>query len=492
MNRRYAAPVMNVVLLRPQDPLGMVDVLSHVLPTNIGYLAAYVKRDGFDVQIWDYEAEPFEAGAFLDRIRVADPAVVGISCMTPTIINGHRIASLVKQHFPRILTVVGGAHSSALPEETLREFPGFDVVVNQEGEETFREICRHVRDGATLAGIDGTTRREGDGIVREKPRPFLAELDDIPFPARELYHRTSLRYGHSTRGFSNALNTTEIFTSRGCPYKCTFCAIVATFNRSLRLRSPGNVFDEVAEVQKRYGVEHVVIADDTFGLYPGRIPALCEGFRRLGLRSWSCDTRVDCVNPQMLSLMKESGCTKVAFGVETGSPRLIALNQKKIRLDDVRVAVHAARRAGIRHVEANFIVGSHPDETIEDLRMTADLIGDLSLSFVSISVTVPYPGTPNYEIMDREGLVFSKDWSKYVMFGQTPSWRTRHFSAEDLLYHQRRLNRQFYLSPAYLTRTLLSLRSLEDLRYYVKAGRAFVRWVFGGSVVPDMPVAGSS
>jgi len=141
--------------------MGMVDVLSHVLPTNLGYIAAYLMREDVDVEIWDFEQERFEAVEFLKRVEDASPRIVGISCMTPTIINGHQAASLVKKHFPNIVTVVGGAHSSAMPEETLREFPSFDLVVNQEGEATFLELCQRASDGDGFEGLVGATYHPG-------------------------------------------------------------------------------------------------------------------------------------------------------------------------------------------------------------------------------------------------------------------------------------------------------------------------------------------
>ena len=465
--------------------MGMVDVLSHTLPTNLGYIAAYAMREGFDLEVWDYELEHFLAVKFLERVRDVQPAVIGFSCMTPTIVNGHHIATLVKRHFPHVITVVGGAHSSALPERTLEEFPFFDLVVNQEGEETFLEICRIVRDGDPVRGLVGTTWRDGKMIIREQSRPFIKDLDAIPFPARELYHMVGKQSGHSSRGFSNKLKSTEIFTSRGCPYNCTFCAITATFERTLRLRSPGNVFAEIEDVQKRFDIDHFVIADDTFGLEKGRLETLCEGFRSLGVKSWNCDTRVDCVTPESLRLMKESGCAKVAFGIETGSPRVVALNKKKIDLERAREAVHWAKEAGIKHIEGNFIIGSHPDETPKDLELTAKMIRELPLTFVSISVIVPYPGTPNYEIMMERGHIYSTDWSEYVMFGKAPGWRTEHFSPDDLLRYQKRLNRAFYLNPDYMLHMLLSIRSFSELGYYLKAGKAFIKWVGGGDVMSE-------
>ena len=478
---------MKVVLIRPPDPMGMVDVLSHVLPTNLGYIASTILQKGFDAEIWDYEQARFVEKEFLKRIQQTSPKIVGMSCMTPTIINGHKIATLIKKYFPHIVTVVGGAHSSALPEQTLREFAHFDLIVNQEGEDTFAQVCQRLKEGSTFEGLEGITRRDGEEIIKERPRRFIADLDKLPFPARHLYqnpiqNRTKMR-GHFARGFSNAIPSTEIFTSRGCPYKCTFCAIVSTFNRSLRFRSPESVFEEIREVKQKFNIQHIIIADDTFGLKKGRIETLCEGFSKLGLLSWNCDTRTDCVDKTILKAMKASGCTKVTLGIETGSKRVIDLNMKKIKLERVRDAVRWANEVGIKNIEGNFIIGSHPDETLEDLKMTENLIRELPLTFVSISILVPYPGTPNFELMKQNGQILSEDWSKYVMFGQKPVWKTTHFSSESLVKHQQRLNKIFYLNPRYMMRMLLRIRSLKELSYYGKAGTTFIKWAFSDGVI---------
>ena len=347
---------MRVALVRPPDPMGTVATLSHVAPTNLGYLAAYLLKQGIDVAIWDYEVEPYDGERFAARVAEYDPAIVGFSCMTPTICNGGAMAQVVKSRFPNVLTLVGGTHSSALPERTLTEFAEFDVVVLREGEATLLEICRRVEVGTDLADVEGVVFRDGDKLVHTAPRGPL-DINTLPWPARHLYQQAPARAGHAVRGVANHVRTTEIYTARGCPYPCTFCAISVTFDRGVRFRDVDDVLAEVEHCRCAYGIEHFIIADSTFTLKRSRLLALCDGFRRLGVRSWNCDTRVDAVTPEILREMAASGCAKVAFGIEAGSPRIGELNRKGIDLDQADRAVRWARAAGIRHVEGNFIIG---------------------------------------------------------------------------------------------------------------------------------------
>jgi radical SAM superfamily enzyme YgiQ (UPF0313 family) len=192
------------------------------------------------------------------------------------------------------------------------------------------------------------------------------------------------------------------------------------------------------------------------------------------------------VDPEKLRKMVRSGCTKVAFGVESGSQRVLKLNRKKIDLERVRAAVRWAREAGIRHVEGNFIIASHPDETWDDVKQTTAFMHALPFTFVSISVLVPYPGTENYERMDEAGLIHSKDWSRYVMFGREPCWRTTHFSAAQLIELQKVANRRFYLHPRRLLRLLSTIRSPKELAYYMRSSLSFLRWLGGGASI-DAP-----
>jgi len=471
---------MNVLLVRPPDPLQESALLSHTRPMNLAYLAAWLRREGIEVALADFEITPFDDAGFTGLLRALRPAVVGFSAATPTIRGAAQLAALAKQALPSCVTVIGGAHANGLPAETLAEFAAFDYLAYGEGEQTLLELCRVIERGGSFAGIAGLVCRHKGQVQVNPPRELLAELDVLPLPARDLFD-TAEQAGHTSRGFSNRLRSAELFTSRGCPFACSFCAIQATFGRKMRFHSIARVGQEIDQLAHDFGCNHLVIADDTFTLLPERATEICGHLKASGISSWNCDTRASTVTPQLLRTMAQSGCLKVAFGVESGSQRIMDRIGKQLTVEQVISAVRWAREAGIPHIEGNFIIGADPAETATDLEQTRKLILTLPWTFVSVAVIVPYPGTPVYEQMRAAGQIETEaTWDDFVMFGRTPRWRTDHFSGADLVAWQKQLTRAFYLRPGYIAARLGAIRSRAEARYWFGAGFAYLRWYFSG------------
>jgi radical SAM superfamily enzyme YgiQ (UPF0313 family) len=229
---------------------------------------------------------------------------------------------------------------------------------------------------------------------------------------------------------------------------------------------------------REHQFNHLVIADDTFTLQPGRAAEISEILERSScITSWNCDTRVNTVSLELLKTMKRCGCEKVAFGVESGSQRILDQIGKGITVEQIRNAVNWSKQAGIKHIEGNFIIGCDPSETAQDLKETEKLISTLPWTFVSVVVIVPYPGTPVRGQMLSAGYIDANtSWDDYVIFGKHPGWRTEHFSADDLLQLQRSLTRSFYLRPSYILSCLASIRSQAELSYWISAGTSYLRW----------------
>ena len=274
--------VKAIFIIPPSEALKLRFV-SYQQPINLGYLAAAVIGAGFEAEIWDYGMEEFGERRFVERIRSADPQVVGFHCKTFNIIQGHSLALALKKSFPEVITVVGGPHSSAIPIETLNEFRHFDAVAVGEGEETVIEICRKIALGHSIENVKGLAVRKGDAAVLNPGRELIKDLNTLKYPARRLFSKLPYSRYQATRGLSPLnRNATEIFTSRGCPHKCIFCAVNVTYGNSVRFRSVDNVLGEIEVCLNEFKYDHIIFHDDTFTLRRDRTEALIKHILKRG------------------------------------------------------------------------------------------------------------------------------------------------------------------------------------------------------------------
>lgn len=469
---------MKVVLIRPPKIQGALERSMVQHPINLLYLAAVLLEYGKDmeVEVWDFEVERFSEKILRERLKSSRPHVAGITSMTCNIKVAGQIASWLKSVDRTITTVVGGPHSSAIPERTLAEFPDFDMVVVGEGEQTFLELCSSMDEGKGPEGIAGLVWRRGSEIVRESPRQLITDLDWLPNPARHLLNH-SLYKGASTPGLDATLHrSTEIFTSRGCPEQCIFCASHLVFGKRVRFRSPEHIFREVDEVIQKWGYRHLTIDDDTFTFNPRRLEKICQGFKDRKI-TWDCDTRVNLVSREMLQMMAEAGCQKVAFGVESGSQRVLDLANKGISLEQIRNAFSWAHQAGLI-TTAFFMVGSHPSETREELEQSFRLMCELDTELMALAIAVPYPGTELYRLMKEKNLIEEERWEKYTHLHSIPSWRTENFSPQEMARLQIQLFRRFFIRPKFIRKTMAKALSWHGVRYYSRSLWQIVRYLF--------------
>jgi len=472
--------MLKVLFIRPPGNLGILTKISSSdHPINILYLAAYLREQGHHVRLYDMEVQPNSAKDIRHVLKRYSPDVACISCMTPVIATGHKIASIIKRHSKGILTVVGGAHVTAIPEETMDSFPDFDVGVVGEGELTLAEICERFssqRDCGNTKGIEGTVYRNGKKVVLAPPRQLITDLDSLPFPARDLLDFEAYR-GGSKSGISHSkYRITQIFTSRGCPFMCTFCAIHLTSHRRVRFRSVDDIVAEIKACMDKYGINHFCIHDDTFSLKESRVAEICSRLKELGV-SWDCDTRVDTITEKMIKMMADSGCKRIAFGVESGSPRILKLIKKNVTLDQVKKAFKWTKKQGMMSC-AYFIIGSHPDENLDDIEMTKRLMKEIKADIVNLAIGVPYPGTELFDDLKRRGFLKNLKWEHYMHYNAEPVWRTEHFSPKELVNLQKSLIKEYYLRPSYIISRLVKIRSAKELGYWISSGMVTLKYLF--------------
>lgn len=447
-----------------------VGITSIHFPLSLGVILACVRQHGFDIELWDYNVEDFSEESFIQRLKKSNPGLVGLAAMTPSIKTAHTLAELIKVHSPRTIVVAGGPHVDALPMESMEEFPSFDIIIYGEAEETFVELCQRVKAKESLDGCLGIVHRADGKIIKEPMRPLIKDLDKLPYAARDIVDFENYRKAHVERGLSRRfMNIMEFMTSRGCPAKCIFCASGANKPPTVRWRSLDHVLGEIDECVRTYGTNYVNLIDDTFTLNKKFVHGFCEAMQKRNLE-WGCLTRVDCVTKDMLHAMVDSGCIRVSFGVETGSPRIMAMNGKAVTIDKVRQTFKWAHETGLRIIDGTFMIGSHPDENLDDIEETIKLIKEVKPTFFSVSIVTPIPGTAVYNMMKQEGLILADNWEKFVYIGETPSWRTRHFSSEELVNLQKYVMKKTYLRLAYFIPLLLRIRSLNEFKYFADIG----------------------
>lgn len=357
-------------------------------PLGLGYLAARLRQCGHEVSILDC--------TFLQRRAALEKAldwagdVVGLYSMFPFHQDSIDFARQLRGKCR--LLVTGGPMPSCDPLHFARDF---DVVVRGEGENALAEIIAAYETKTPLDKISGITYRpDGNGQFMTTPtRQLEANLDSLPLPARDLLPNSDyIVYWRRRAG--NA--TTTVLTSRGCPFDCEFCSN-AVFGNTYRERSADNVLDEV-ESALRLGYDRIHFADDVFTLRKSRLLAVCDGIRARKLHfAWECLCRVDLFDLEMAKAMKEAGCDRVFFGIESANETTLKTMRKRLTPAVARRAVSITGQAGLR--TGAFFILCYPGDTDESVLETIRFANSLPLDYVSFTLPYPIPGTALHQRM---------------------------------------------------------------------------------------------
>lgn len=429
---------MKITLVNPPYPLS---VHSHpaFIPLGIAYLGAMAQKTGHKVTVIDCQAEKLNYESFRDRIAQIPSDIVGVTATTLLYKSAMKLITIAKQVQPQAFTVLGGSHGTFWDENALNEYPSLDIVVRGEGEQTFIELLDKLQTQSRVNNVLGITYRNGDKMAHNADRPFLQDLDSLPFPAHDLLPLEKLKH--------NGKIIFPLVSSRGCVYWCDFCSTVRMFGRGYRMRSPKNVVDEMEFVYDKYGVDQVTFYDDAFSVDRNRVVKICEELhtRKLNIK-WDCGTRVDMVDKELLKTMRGAGCFAVWLGVESGSEAILGAMNKKINLEQTRFAYKTAHEVGLMTI-ANTVLG-FPGETEETAKATIRLIKELNPDDVGFYVATPYPGTPLYEQVKKSGWLRITDFDKYDTAG--PTFETPSLSMARLAELRAKAYQEFYLRPGYV------------------------------------------
>lgn len=429
---------MKITLVNPPYP---PSVHSHppFIPLGLAYLGAVAEKAGHKVTVIDCQAERLDYEGFRSKIAETPSDLIGTTATTLLYKSAMKLITIAKEAQPNAVTALGGSHGTFWDENALKEYPALDIVVRREGEETLLELAEKIESQTSLKGVLGITYRDGDKTVRNPDRPFIKDLDALPFPAHHLMSLQNLRH--------NGKLLIPLVSSRGCVYWCDFCSTVRMFGRGYRMRSAKNVVDEMQYVHDKYGVDQVTFYDDAFSVDRNRVLEICSELHKRNLKlMWDCGTRVDMVDRELMQTMKNAGCIAVWMGVESGSELILGKMNKSIKLEQTRQAYKTAHQVGLMTI-ANVVLG-FPGETEQTAKETIKFVSSLNPEDVGFYIATPYPGTPMYDEVIKNGWLRVTDFDRYDTAG--PTFETPELSMEKLAEIRAKAYQHFYLRPGYV------------------------------------------
>jgi len=430
-------------------------------PLGLAYIGAVLERDGYDVTMIDAPISCESQEGVIKKLQSMKPDVIGVTSTTPNIGNAVSLITKIKQKMPGTVTVLGGCHITFLPEETMGMCPAIDVGVIGEGEATMLDLVRSVEDGRPLDAVDGIAIREGGKIRKTRPRRLIEDLDSLPFPARHLLPMEQ----YTALGERTPIG--NVITSRGCPFRCIFCASSRIYGNTFRARSPENVVEEVSELVDKYRINFIEFVDDTFTINKKRSFRLAGLLRKLDI-SWAFGSRVDTISSEVLQAFRRAGALMFYMGIESASERVLRIMRKGITLGQVRSAISSAKKAGLE-VTGSFIIGT-PGESKEEAMETIKFAIQSGIDYAQFTAMTPYPGTEVYDFAKANNLLETEDWSKFTTI--KPVMRTFEMTAEEIRSLVSMAYRKFYLRPKFLVvqvakRRILMLKPILK-RYLAK------------------------
>ena len=438
---------------RCQQPTKELLVIPPLPPTDLMYMAAVAEKCGYEAKIKDYSQD----FGYIDDLKAYKPDYIVVNVATPTLEHDLESLKLAKEILPNVITIAKGAAFIIKAEDIMRLHTEIDVVIHGEVEATLKELLSK----ESYENVLGVYYRQDQDVIYTGDRPFIENLDEIPFPARHLVNNSIYR-----RPDNNKVQAV-IKVSRGCPYHCFFCLATPVSGAKVRKRSVENIIAEIKECVEKYNITNFVFWSDIFNIDREWTIALCNAIIDSGLKIvWSANTRADTADFEMAKLMYKSGCRLVSIGVESGSQYMLDKIGKKITLDDIRRTVSLFKKAKIR-IYNYFVIGL-PWETEETIEETIKFAIELNSDFISFYTATPLPGSRFYEYAIENKLFDNNTTFENAYY--FPAVNTHSLTRERVFELHKSALKRFYLRPTYIIKMILKIRSFSELKNYFTAG----------------------
>lgn len=439
-------------------------------PLTLALIAAILRDAGFVVDIKDCSNDGISFARLKNMIRDFKPALIVANTSTPSITSDLKVADIAKEADKDIKTVFFGIHVTALPETVFKENPNVEFIASGEPEYTIRDLALALRDSRPINEVKGLVYKKGDKVVYNEKRPFIENLDEMPFPAWDLVDVGGYRLPLTNRPFL------LILTGRACPNPCKFCAASTFYGSRTRLRSWRKIVDEIKYVRQRYKVNDFLFWAENGIANKEQMYQICRGLAKEapGVK-WVCNGRVDLIDEDLLKAMKDAGCWMIGYGLESGSQKMLDLMRKNVTIKDIERAIKLTKAAGIE-VTTHVIVG-YPGETKKDILNTSKLVNKLAPDYIQVYCCVPFPGSQLYDEAIKSGwLEDGGDWSMYEQ--NFSILNTTQLTSKDVMKLRKKVVKKFYINPRRILKIFTKMKSpREILSSLVFAKRYLKSWI---------------
>jgi anaerobic magnesium-protoporphyrin IX monomethyl ester cyclase len=456
---------VDIVLVKPGSQKQLYGALSAFALTALepplwaALLAAHLRAQGYSVALFDAEVEGWDYRQTAQRIQEAKPLLAAIvvsgtnpSASTMNMTGAGAISKELKDLAPEIKTVLTGLHPSALPERTLRE-ETVDFVCQGEGFYTIPALIGSLKEGQEDANITGLWQKQNGRIISNAAAPLWENLDVLPMPAWDLLPMNKYR-AHNWHCFGRIEDRQPygvIYTSLGCPFRCSFCCINALFGKpGIRYRSPERVIEEIDFLVRQFNMKNIKIIDEMFAFKEEHVVRLCDLILERGydLNLWAY-ARVNTVTEKMLRKMKAAGINWIAYGFESGSKKILQGVTKGYDLDTVAHIVRMTRDAGL-YICGNYIFGL-PEDDFDSMQETLDLAFHINAEWANFYAATAYPGSQLYRQALQENWPLPESWAGYSPYSyEALPLPTKHLSGSEVLRFRDQAFQEYFTSGTYL------------------------------------------
>jgi radical SAM superfamily enzyme YgiQ (UPF0313 family) len=449
-----------ILLINPKYDLGTflgkpIRLKYAMPPLGLAYIVAVLEKNNIEVEILDDYIDDLGHKGILEKVKELKPDIVGITCLTPSANEVYTLVKKIKEKNPDITIVLGNVHASYFAENILKEKIA-DIIVHFEGEYTLLELVKALENNKDISKVKGISFLKDNKVINTPTRPFIEDLDELPLPA---WHRFPIKFYRFPPFVSQEKEILPVLSSRGCPSKCIHCSAVKTMGKRFRKRNPKKVVDEIEFLIEKYKVKQIVFLDATFGLQKKHGKEICNELISRNIYkkiTWACETRPDVVDKDLLQKMYEAGCRRICYGFESGVQFLLDALEKGFTVEDAKKAAKLTKEAGIKTIGS--IIFGTPGETEKTIKQTINFTKNLNLDYVKLHMLTPFPGTPFYENLLKNGKIDKETWKRIGSFNPDSDsvlYVPDGMQKKELIKMQRRATLSLNLHPKMLLRRII-------------------------------------